>query len=275
MTAAPLLHHRIDGSGARVVLLHPVGLDLTCFDLLAEILARHFAVLRLDLRGHGGSPFVEPVESLETYADDVHRLLCHLSFGPAAVIGFSFGGMLAQALALSYPADVSALVISACASTLADEGRRILAERGAAAERLGMVAVLDATMQRWFSQPFRDSGRDRPVRDRLTAMDPRSWAAAWRAMSAVETLPNLPAIGVPTLCLAGGVDVSAPPDTVRVIAKSINGARFEVVPDAPHMLFIEHHQAVATIVKDFLVAVLEGDVRDERSNTITTKINCN
>jgi 3-oxoadipate enol-lactonase len=248
----PLLHHRIDGRGAHVVLLHPVGLDLTCYEPLAAELARDFTVLRVDLRGHGGTPFVEPAESLETYAADVHRLLCRLSFGPAAVIGFSFGGMLAQVLALSHPADLSALVIAACASTLTDEGRRLLVERGSAAERLGMAAVVDATMRRWFSQAFRDRGGDGHVRARLMAMDPRSWAAAWRAMSAVDTLSRLHAIAVPTLCLAGGADVSAPPDTIRDIADNIDGARFEVVPEAAHMLFIEHHQEVAAILKDFL-----------------------
>jgi len=275
VASPPMLHHRIDGRGARVVLLHPVGLDLTCYEPLADELARYFTVLRVDLRGHGGTPFVEPAESLETYADDVHRLLRSLSFGPAAVIGFSFGGMLAQVLALSHPADLSALVISACASTLTEESRRVLAERGAAAERLGMAAVVDATTRRWFSEAFRDRGGDRHVRARLMAMDPRSWAAAWKAMSAVDTLPRLPAITVPALCLAGGADVSAPPDTVRVIADSINGARFDVVPDAAHMLFIEHHREVAAILKDFLRDVAGATCGERAKHCDNNKVNCN
>jgi 3-oxoadipate enol-lactonase len=50
---APPLHHKIDGSGAHVVLLHPVGLDLTFLEPVAAELRRNFTVLSVDLRGHG------------------------------------------------------------------------------------------------------------------------------------------------------------------------------------------------------------------------------
>jgi pimeloyl-ACP methyl ester carboxylesterase len=50
---APALHHKIEGSGPHVVLLHPVGLDLTFLEPVAAELCRSFAVLSIDLRGHG------------------------------------------------------------------------------------------------------------------------------------------------------------------------------------------------------------------------------
>jgi 3-oxoadipate enol-lactonase len=248
----PPLHYRLDGTGPGVVMLHPVGLDLTVFDALALEVARNFMVLRIDLRGHGRSPRRSPAPTLETYADDVHALLMELDFTPAAIVGFSFGGMVAQVLTLRHPADVSALVISACASTLSDEGRRVLAGRGAAAEQDGMEAVVDVTLKRWFSDAFRAKGGDQWVRDRLLTIDPRSWADAWRAMSAIHTAPRLTEITVPTLCLAGEADVSASPDTVRAIAHGINRATFNIIPAAPHMLFIEQGQAVAAVLIDFL-----------------------
>ena len=99
----PVLHHKIEGSGARVVLLHPVGLDLTFFAPMAEELRRSFTVLSVDLRGHGQSPASPPARSLDDYADDVRALLGALGFAPAAVVGFSFGGIVAQHLALKYP----------------------------------------------------------------------------------------------------------------------------------------------------------------------------
>jgi 3-oxoadipate enol-lactonase len=248
----PRLHHRLDGAGPRLVLLHPVGLDLTCFDTLVADLGGRFTVLRVDLPGHGKSPPPAAAPTLADYAEDVHALLRWLNFAPAAVAGFSFGGMVAQVLALDHPEDVSAVVISACAATLPEESRRILADRGAIAERDGMPAVVDATLARWFSTAFRERGDDRPVRDQLVRVDPQHWAEAWRAMAAVDTMPRLHAITVPTLCLAGAADVSAPPNTLRAIADRINGARLEVVADAPHMLFIEHPRTVANVLTSFL-----------------------
>ena len=251
--ANPLvLNYRLEGAGPRVVLLHPIALDLTCFDALAARLCAAFAVLRVDLRGHGSSPSSPAAPTLEDYAEDVHTTMVGLNFTPAAVVGFSFGGMLAQVLALNHPEDVSALVISACASTLTGEARRILADRGALAEREGMSAVVDATLARWFSGSFRERGDDGAVRKRLLETDPRRWAEAWRAMSAIDTAPRLGAIAVPTLCLAGEADQSAPPDTLRAIASRISGARLEVIPGAHHMLFLEYPQSVTAILADFI-----------------------
>jgi len=117
------------GSGPHVVLLHPVGLDLTFLEPVAAELCRSFADLSIDLRGHGQSPALPPAQSLDDYADDVHVLLHARRFAPAAVAGFSFGGMVAQHLALKYPQDVSALAICACPFTMKPENRVIAAGR--------------------------------------------------------------------------------------------------------------------------------------------------
>jgi 3-oxoadipate enol-lactonase len=246
------LHHRVDGEGPRVLLLHPVGLDLRCFEPLAAELAREFTVLRVDLRGHGRSPAGPPGPTLEDYAEDVHALLADLDFLPTAVVGFSFGGMVGQLLALDHPEDVSALVVAACASTLSPDGRRTLADRGAVAERSGMDAVLDVTMARWFSPDYLRRGDDREVREQLQALDVRIWAEAWRAMSALDAAARLPEIAAPTLFLAGGADLSASPDAMREASRRVGGSTFEVVAGAPHMLFIERYQEVAAILSRFL-----------------------
>jgi 3-oxoadipate enol-lactonase len=255
--ASALLNHRIDGSGRPVVLLHPVGLDLTFLEPLAVKLSQQYTAIRVDLRGHGGSPTTPPAVALADYADDIHGLLMRLGCAPAAVVGFSFGGMLAQVVALNYPADVSALVISACPSTLSQEGRAAVAGRGAQAERHGMAAVVDSTMERWFTDSFRQRGGDAPARTRLLSDDVEGWAQAWRAMARIHTAPHLASIRVPTLCLAGEVDLSSPPQVVEAIAKGIPGARFATIPGAPHMLFIEQPDAVASAITDFLAALSE------------------
>jgi 3-oxoadipate enol-lactonase len=254
---APRLHYRIDGAGPPIVLLHPVGLDLTCFDALVTELGSRYRILRMDLPGHGRSGSTHHgLPGLRDYVDDVHDLLSGIASAPAAVIGFSFGGMLAQLLALEYPEDVHVLVISACPSTLSDEGRQIMAERGAVAEREGMGAVVDATMQRWFTRSFLERGGGEPFRQRLLSDNVEGWARAWRAMAAIDTTTRLGSINVPTLCLAGEVDVSSPPHIVQAIAQGIPGARFVVVPGAPHMLFIEQTRVVADAIANFLDGAL-------------------
>ena len=60
------------------------------------------------------------------------------------------------------------------------------------------------------------------------------------------------AIRVPTLCIAGELDVSSTPADLTQIANAIPGATLEVIGGAPHMLFIEQPQAVAQVILGFL-----------------------
>ena len=191
------LHHEIGGSGPRVALLHPVGLDLTFVAPIAEILRKDFSVLTVDQRGHGNSTAAIPANSLEDYADDLYSLFAEIDFAPAAIVGFSFGGMVAQAFALKYPKAIHALVICACTSTQTPQTREIARARGDDARRDGMATVLDATLDRWFTPAFRATGKDEAARRRLLTDDVEGWAQAWYAMGDIHTLPRLPSIRIP------------------------------------------------------------------------------
>jgi 3-oxoadipate enol-lactonase len=252
-----ILNYELGGRGPCVVLLHPVGLDLTFLAPLADILRKDFTVLTVDQRGHGRSLASPPAHSLVDYADDVHALLTRLGLTPAAAIGFSFGGMVAQELALNYPQDVSALVICASRASLSAAAREIARARGDDARQRGMRDVLEATLDRWFTPPFRASGKDDAAKARLLSSHVEGWAQAWHAMAAVDTLPRLSGVRAPTLCLAGELDKSSPPEVVQNMAAAIEGAQYAELKGAPHMLFIEQPEATARVVGDFLRNVLK------------------
>jgi 3-oxoadipate enol-lactonase len=249
------LNHRIDGKGPHVLLLHAVGVDLTFLDAVTAVLAPDFTVLRADLRGHGESPYA-PAARLEDFADDVHALLKELNFAPCAVAGFAFGGMVTQALAVKYPQDVRALVISSCTSAQTPESAKAVAARGTDARRDGIASLLDVTMQRWLNDEFRSRGGDKATRARLLSTDVRGWADAWHAMATIDTAARLKDIRAPTLCLVGEFDKSTPPPIVKAIADRIPGSRYQIIPGGPHMLFIEQPEETAKAVGGFLKDVL-------------------
>src|SRR4051794_13076671 len=244
------LNYRIDGSGPRVLLLHAVGMDLTLLDALTAILAKDFTILRADMRGHGNSPYM-PAATLEDYAEDVHALLTQLNFAPCGVAGFAMGGMVAQALAVTYPQDVRAAVFANINHKQTKESYAALMARADAARRDGMAAILDVTMERWFNEPFHRKGGDAPVRARLLSNDIRSWCDAFTAMANVETAPKLKSLPMPVLCLAGGDDRSTPPTVVKAMADTIPGARYAMLPGAPHMMFFEMPDQTAEIIVPF------------------------
>src|SRR5690348_11418430 len=76
-------------------------------------LARHYRVVRMDLRGHGESqvPPAEPPLSMDRLVQDVCELLDHLDCGPVHIVGNSAGGYVAQNLAMRSPDRVRGLIL--------------------------------------------------------------------------------------------------------------------------------------------------------------------
>ncbi len=246
------LYYEVDGDGPTVLLLHPVGLDLTCWEPEVEALLPSYRVLRVDLRGHGRSEVPSPPYTLKESASDVHWLLHQLQGVPAHVIGLSFGGMVAQLLALEHPGDVRSLVLADTNSILSPEARRAMRERGEAAKGGGMAGVIESTLTRWFTPGFMGSDIVARCRERLLADDVRGWAATWYAISELDTEPRLKEIGVPTLVMIGEVDLSVPVPRARAMADLIPGAVLHVVAGAPHMTPLERPDLFNPPVLEFL-----------------------
>ncbi len=76
-------------------------------------LAKHFKVIAFDNRGVGQTDKPEGPYSAQMLADDTAGLLKELGIARAAILGHSMGGFIAQAFALTYPAMVSKLILSA------------------------------------------------------------------------------------------------------------------------------------------------------------------
>jgi 3-oxoadipate enol-lactonase len=244
--------YRRTGRGAPVLLLHPIGLDSSWWQPFAERLAPSFCVVCMDFRGHGGSAPIRGEIELADLADDAAALLRALGLGAAHVAGLSMGGMAAQYLAIRHPELVRSLALLGTACTLPDEARKQMVARGDIAKRDGMGAVLAATLERWFTPAALASALAKRCEGRLLANDVESWAACWRAISRLDTLPFLRQIRTPTLVVTGDKDLSTPPAAARMIAENIPGAALTLIEGAPHMGPFEFPETYLTPVVAFM-----------------------
>lgn len=250
------LAFKVAGSGPPLVLLHPVGLSSDFWPEIADRLHHSHRVYCVDLAGHGTSPDAARPGRMADRIGDVADLLDREVGAAAAVLGVSFGGMIAMNLALERPNSIRALILAACPAAIPREARDAIRDRGRAAESGGMQAVLDATLERWFSEGEIGSEIASRVRARLGANSPSNWAAAWEAVSDHDALALLSDINVPTLVVAGEQDQATPLAAMETISQEIAGSRLVVLTGAPHMLHLERAGDFADVVEAFLAGVV-------------------
>lgn len=102
------------------MLVHGLGDSAACWPGVVEHLAESRLVIVSDLRGHGDSPLPDGPVTVRALADDLAVVVHRVAQRPAALIGHSLGGLVAQDLALRGPALVSALVLEDPAWTASD-----------------------------------------------------------------------------------------------------------------------------------------------------------
>lgn len=237
-----------------VILIHPVGLDLTYWGDQIEALRARYDVIAFDLPGHGRSPGRPEDVTFDGFASAVAALIEQQTAAPVHVVGISVGGMIAQTLALARPALVRSLTLIATAATFSEEGRTVIGRRAETIQTGGMAAVVAPFLERWFTP---ETLAQRPdITDRITktllAGDPAIQAAMWTMVAGLDVLDRLSEIGCPTLVLVGDRDLSLPPAFSAAIAERIADARMFVLPDASHMIFLEQPDLINRHLLEFL-----------------------
>lgn len=233
-----------------LVLLTPIGLDAGCWawtDLDEEGTIMHV------FPGFGGRPRAPEPPTMATLADEVAASYP----GELDVVGMSLGGMVGQHLAVRHPHRVRSLVVG-CTGAAADPV--VMEERAAAVETGGMAAVLDSTLERWFTPPALAQPGHPGVayaRRTLLALDTGSFADGWRAIGGHDIREQLPEIDVPVTCIAGTADTASPVSRTQDVADRVKNSSL-VILDGPHMMHLERPAEFSAAVREHLRRVEPG-----------------
>ncbi|MEL6197405.1 MAG: alpha/beta fold hydrolase, partial [Pseudomonadota bacterium] len=204
-----------DGAdGPPIIFSNSLGTDLRIWDPLIAILdqspLRARRRLRYDKRGHGLTAGGPPRWSLDDLVGDLAALMEAQGLSEAVIVGLSVGGLIAQGLAAQRPDLVRALVLCDTAAKIGTD--EMWNARIAAVEAGGMAAIVDPTMERWFTPGFRaDPLRLSPWRTMMLRADPAGYAATAAAIRDADYRDRAAALSVPALAVVGEADGSTPP----------------------------------------------------------------
>jgi 3-oxoadipate enol-lactonase len=241
-----------------VCLAHSLSADSGVWcEQVPALLAAGWRVLRLDMRGHGGSDVVDGRCDMEALAGDVIAMLDYLALERVHFVGLSIGGMIGQTLGIGHGGRLFSLMLSGTSPQAVPGGMPMWEARFAAIEAAGSLEPLaDDTMRRWFTDAYRPRNPQRwqQLRNTVAATAPAGYRAGAEAIIAFDALSDLPSIRTPTLVVCGDDDPGTPAEGNRLIASRIPGAIYEEIAEARHIPMMQHPETFNRILLRWLAS---------------------
>ena len=243
------------GEGPPLLFFNGSGTSLATTKMMLDPYAERFDLLVHDQRGLGKTGLSPGPYEMADYAADGAALLDHVGWDSCRVVGVSFGGMVAQEFAVTYPERVErlALVCTSPGGAFASYPLHTLTDldpSDAAAMRLTLIDT------RFTPEYLAEHEGARMLADFVTNAEAppedvqRGMAMQLDARSRHDVIDRLGAITCPTLVACGRYDGIAPPENSEAIAARVSGADLRLY-EGGHMFFVQDPAAQPEIL-DFL-----------------------
>tara|TARA_R110002167_G_scaffold165544_2_gene362484 strand:- start:217 stop:936 length:720 start_codon:yes stop_codon:yes gene_type:complete len=236
------------------MLSHSLGSSCIMWDNEFAALQERYRVLRYDTRGHGGTAAPDGPYDLDLLGDDAMALMDALGLGPLHWVGLSMGGMIGQNIALRQPQRLQSLSLCDTSARVPAEARPIWDDRIAAARDEGMTALVEPTMQRWFTPGYlrSDPPAVAPIRAQFLATPAAGFIGCCQALKQLDYLDRLPAVKLPTVIIVGEEDMGTPVAASEAMHARIAGSELVVIPSAAHLANVEQPDAFEQALFGFL-----------------------
>jgi len=242
VSGAALWYEDVGGTGTPVVFLHPASGSAASWRFqLSPFSEAGYRCITYDLRGWGRSTSAGDPGCM---SDDLAALVDSLGLARFVLVGAAYGGFGALDYALRFPDRLLALVLSGTQGGIADPEYVSLRERVVAPPVRGLPLE------------FRELGPSYRARDPSGVQEwleiTRAEGHARQRMHLHVSLGMLAQLSMPTLFVAGGADLLAPPGLMRVMAARVSNHEFVTLCETGHCIHWEEPEEWSRLVLDFL-----------------------
>jgi 3-oxoadipate enol-lactonase len=237
-----------------VVLSHSLGSSLIMWEPQVTALGAAYRVLRYDTRGHGETDVPEGPYTLEQLGQDALALLHVLDLDRVHFVGLSMGGMIGQYLALNHPERLHSLVLCDTAALMPEENQPVWEARIQLAREAGMEALVDETLERWFTPGFMKTRPEQVevIRTQFLKTSVEGYNACSEAIRRLDYLERLSGIETPTLIMVGEQDLGTPVAASEAMQREIAESTLVVLLSAAHLSNVEQAEIFNRNLLDFL-----------------------
>ncbi|CAM5205252.1 Pimeloyl-ACP methyl ester carboxylesterase OS=Castellaniella defragrans OX=75697 GN=HNR28_001898 PE=4 SV=1 [Castellaniella defragrans] len=239
-----------------LVLANSLGATSEMWRDLIPVWSRHYRILQVHYAGHGPStPESLPAcDSITAMGDALLARLDAEGVRQFDYIGLSLGGTLGLDLASRHSSRVRRLVAANCRFWAGADGQSRWNQTIQRVREHGLEAIVEGTLERWLTSPFRAEHPD--VVERLRRMilgtSREGYAHAATAVRDIDLRAQLEEIRSPVLLLTGDQDLAAPASHLQDLASHLSGATLRVFPHCAHLSCIEQTAAFRDAVHEHL-----------------------
>jgi pimeloyl-ACP methyl ester carboxylesterase len=241
------------GDGPPLVLVPGLAGGFDLLGPLARLLAQNFRVISYQLRGEDDVFALRRRFDLNDLVEDLHEFLGWMCLERPALIGVSFGGVLALTLAARRPSRIQSLVV---------QGTGARFQQGLLQQVAGLVLSRyplpadNAFVNQFFNLLFGTRQKPGPLFQFVTRQcwqtDQGVMAHRFHMVEKFDLRSQLVRIRMPSLILAGERDLLVSPESLDDLSRGIPNARRVMLPGCGHLAFVTHAQRVADEVSGFL-----------------------
>jgi pimeloyl-ACP methyl ester carboxylesterase len=246
------------GDGPSLLLLHGAESSRRNFDVFVPVLGDGIRSITYDQRDTGDTTNGSSPYGFDELAADAAALIESLGIRPTHVLGTSFGGMLAQHLAISHPDLVTSLVLVSTTpgGALLEPELARLRERAVATASADTQARLAMTVDSALSADWQRSHPEAASElvAALTTRTPDQMARRAAAAFSHDTCDTLQSIKAPTLILQGTDDPIFPVSHARWMSQHIANCELVLLEGIRHGITFEARDHSARIVREFVLS---------------------
>ncbi|MCD4820213.1 MAG: alpha/beta hydrolase [Candidatus Cloacimonetes bacterium] len=240
------------------MLIAGLGSDSQSWQPIIKDLSQNFLVITFDNRGVGRTKPMDIDLSIQQIADDCISLVKHLGFSSINLLGHSMGGFVALDCAIRHPKNISKLILAGTSAYSSERNNALLLD-WVSYQKSGMdLKLWFRNMFYWlFTKQFfkNDKTVTEAINFALEYPYPQSdiaFANQVKTITKYNCLKYLPVITSKTMIICGKEDLLFPAKESIKLLKKIPEAKFSIIENAAHSIFMENPKAFIECVLEFI-----------------------